>query len=138
MLLQRTIDTAAGYYDFASSGGAVGSMDLVVPVPLNVFLVEFMLYVVTAPTSATSAATISFDVIKTDVSPQVTEVGACFPATVITAMPAEDLKVGINPTNSGDTPFKSLHNFSIGMSIGIEPLTAGQIQFYLRYIGFDF
>jgi|ERR1700722_7141155 len=140
MQLQRTLDTVAFLYDFATTGGAVGSYDLQVPVPINCFKVEFMVFATILPTSATSAATVSFDGIATDVSPNVPQIGSLLPATVITAWAFNAIVIGINPSGVAltVTPSKDNHSISIGMSIGVEPLLSGQLQGYLRYIGFDF
>lgn len=138
MILQRTIDTVAFLYDFATTGGAIGSYDLQVPVPLNCFKVEFMVFATIPPASATNAATISFDGINTSVFPNVAAVGSLLAATLVTAWAGNAVVVGINPSGSGDTPSKDIVNISIGMSIGVEALTAGQLQGYLRFIGFDF
>ena len=73
MILQRTLDTYTGLYDFDTTGGAIGSYDLQVPIPKNAVIVEFIACSLIQPTSG-GAAVITFDIINNSVSPVVTNV----------------------------------------------------------------
>lgn len=144
MIIQRTKDTFCGYYDFNVTGGAVGAYDLQIPVYQNAIIYIYGV-VVTAPlTSATSLATISFDVIDTSVSPQVTFTGALYGAAGITTFynTGQYASYGIAPGSStagiigiGE---KFGNAFSVGMSIGTEPLLSGAIQIFMECILLDF
>lgn len=137
MILQRTFDIYAGYYDFSVSTGAIGSIDLQIPVYANSCIVEFGTRTVATTTSATNIATISFD-IKNLVT-GTTFVGALLPATICTSFVGG---FGIVPgmfLGSGTTPSIFVADtFSIGMSIAVEPLLTGKIQCWCRIISFDF
>lgn len=143
MILQRTVDTYAGMYDFAVSGGLQGSYNLQVPIPNNTAIVEFAAWALTAPTSATNAATISFDTIQTNVNPFITAVGGLKAAALVTAYPTFPGASTIDFTGSsfpGPTSTRTFfvnYNFSIGMTIAIEDLLTGRIVFYLRAISYD-
>jgi len=135
MIIQRTVDVYCGFYDFGVSGGAIGTIDLQVPIPQNTILTEFGVVVKTAPLSG-GLATISFDTLLTSVSPNVLVVGALIPATAIAVFSLGAVVIGIvdptAPLNNG--PF----NLSIAMSIAAFALTTGQLQFYAKGISFDF
>ena len=137
MILQRTLDTVAGLYDFTTTGGAIGSYDLQIPLPDNAFIVEFMAYAIIMPVGGLGA-TFSFDAIDTTVFPNTTNVGALIPASLLALFAFNAVVIGVNPGGGGVTPYKALPNQSIGFSIGVAALTAGQIQFYCRYVSFDF
>jgi hypothetical protein len=136
MILQRTVDTYTGYYDFAVTGGAVGSYDLQVPIPVHTCITEFVVIVKQGFTSAANLATISFDVIVTDVIPNITVVGRFMFPTVA---------FGLIPTYSDfywgsliNTPITNAKTVSVGFSIGVEDLLTGQMQFLARGTSFDF
>ncbi len=140
MILQRTLDTYVGMYDFASTGGAIGSYDLQIPIPKNSCFVEFAAITTIPPTEALIGATISFDLIRTDVNRVTPIIGILLPATPIASFVPLGIIFGLFPgqTGPGFIPFKSPFSFSIGMSIAADALTAGQIQVYMRCISFDF
>lgn len=139
MILQRYQDTVTGQYDFAADGGAIGNIDLGVPIPINSLVYQVMFYVVTLPTSATNIGTISFGQMKTSVSPVSPVVGSLFAALIVSSWGAGTTKVGTNTSGAPSGPFKnSLFSTSVMMSIAVEALTAGKIQFAVSYIGFDF
>jgi hypothetical protein len=136
MIIQRYVDTYVGMYDFAVSGGAVGSIDLQIPVPINFIVREFFVIPIGNPLGG-AGARISFDAIKTDVSPNVTLVGAFIPATLLASFIT--IVYGIFPGGAGvQSPAKFVNCISIGMSISVNPLTAGKIQVVLSGNGFDF
>jgi len=137
MIIQRTRDVYTGMYDFAVSGGAIGSLDLQIPVPANSLIIEFVVRTVTVAASG-GAATISFDLINTSVSPVVTTVGALRAATVIAGNfdGANTIKAGIPQTVN--TAIWVTNPFSIGISIAVAALTAGKITVTLRAISYDF
>ena len=138
MILQRTIDTYAGLYKFAVTGGAIGSYDLQVPMPRNTAYVEFMVYS-NGLASATNTAQISFDAIVLDTNPNTVFVGSFLAATVITSINIGAPIFGtFGNTNMLNPSQLNSATLSIGMSISVEALTAGDIQFYMRGISFDF
>lgn len=138
MILQRTVDTYAGMYDFAVSGGAVGTIDLQVPIPTNSIITHFCTTVSSTVTSA-GASLISFDIIITNASPVVVSVGTLaiaqtFANWAVTA----DVVNGIYPGNAANPVFNAgIFSLSIGMSISVDPLTAGKIKFFATCVSFD-
>jgi len=141
MILQRTTDTYVGMYDFAVTGGAVGSYDLQIPVPNNTVVTEFAVQLAVVPTGGVGA-TISFDRIQTDVSPNVTTVGLFIAATALAGFGAAvgTVTYGRYPGGAAPTfnPFTMTMSISIGMSIAVAALTAGKIKIFMRGITFDF
>lgn len=153
MILQRTIDTYCGMYDFAVTGGAIGSYDLQVPIPQNSVIINFFAVAIIAPLSA-GAATISFDAIDNSVSPVVVGVGGLMPARAKTAFPVRLAVWGMSggigefdaaySTLNTLTPYGKIlvtgqvqHTFSVGMSIGTAVLTAGKILFGCQCVTYD-
>lgn len=144
MILQRTIDTVAGMYDFAVSGGAVGSYDLQVPIPKNVIVKNFVAWVIT-PLDGDVTSTVSFDAIATDVSPKTTAIGYYMGAQVIGGFAfvgaiicGGGIRVNATYVNGNGIPSNiSLNNLSVGFSIGVLPVTAGKIGFFAEYVSFD-
>jgi hypothetical protein len=139
MILQRTKDTYVGYYDFNVTGGAIGSYDLQVPIPVFYLPFTFTIVVVT-PLASAGAATISFDTINTSVFPATTAVGSLLIATAYTSFTgAQNSWYGnLVPTANASGFAKETFAYSIGFSIGTAPLTAGSLQFVLEGVSFDF
>lgn len=144
MILQNNFQYASGLYDFSVSGGAIGPYDLNVPVPTNSALIEFVAWALVNPASG-GAATISFDIVEINQKPIVTFVGGLMLATAYTRfaiVSTNDSNVVAgcwlaNPLGAGNQSFYTNIPFSIGMSIGGAPLTAGKIAFYVRAISFE-
>lgn len=147
MILQRTIDTYVGMYDFGVTGGAIGSYDLQVPIIANCIAVEFgVLALVNAAGGA--GATISFDYILQSFSPPIPILGLLFPATLATFFVGTVIGYGVSPAANLISP--NVQSFdlgavapgtgspgSVGISIGTAPLTAGKLVFFLRVIQLD-
>jgi len=132
MIIQNGFQIYTGLYDFAVTGGAIGSYNLEIPVPSFAIIHEFSVCCPVLPTSA-GAATVSFDNYDLSVSPPVLFVGSLFAATLIAAWTStSDVLVG------GTEPFKSNVPFSVGISIGAFALTAGQFQITIRATLLDF
>ncbi len=141
MIVQRTTDVYCGLYDFAVTGGTIGSYDLQVPVPQNLIVTEFVFTCIDTLISGTLAATVSFDVIDIGVSPPSTFIGFFANARIIGTMTLNNVFCGIAATAQGQIgagAVKLVSTYSIGMSIGVENITAGKIQFFARGISFDF
>ena len=130
MIISRYLDTFVGMYDFATTGGAVGSYDLQIPLPKNSFINEVWVLPIILPTSAANLATVSFDIIDTSVSPPTTTIGGYLGATVVGGM-------SLNVAIGGLAAFYLLTGTSIGMSIGVEPLLTGRLIVFVRATGFD-
>lgn len=137
MVIQRTRDVYTGMYDFAVSGGAIGTIDLQIPVPANSLIIEFVIRTITVPLSG-GAATISFDQVNTSVSPVVNTIGQFRAATVLAGnFDAVNLiKPGVQQGVA--TAIWITNSFSIGMSIAVAALTAGKIVVAMRVLSFDF
>lgn len=137
MVIHRTRDYYAGMYDFAVSGGAIGSIDLVIPIPANSLVIEFGVRTVTTFNGG-GGATISFDIINTTVNPATTTVGGFRAATVLAGNfdGPNLIKAGIPQTIA--TAIFIANNCSIGMSIAVAALTAGKVIVYAKAISFDF
>jgi hypothetical protein len=137
MIIQRTIDTYVGYWNYNTNGGAVGSYDLVVPIPIFSALCEFGVITKQALAGGTGA-TISFDLIDSNVQPNTTSVGALFAATAYTSFVSPfETQWGIVPSKTvpqAQLPYSS----SVGFSIGTAALTAGALIFFVRCVTFDF
>ena len=163
MILQRTVDTYCGLYDFAVTGGAIGSYDLNIPIPINFALTRMYMIPLTSPGSATGAATISFDIINNSVAPIIAIIGGLMSATVVgigdfgiggiffgtdgvdglqefflaTTMPSgPGVPVQVIPSMIGLNAGASFP-FSVGLSIGIEPLLAGKMIIVVEGVSFD-
>jgi hypothetical protein len=140
MQLQRSLDTFCGMYDFAVTGGAIGSYDLQVPIPKNNFLVEFAVIPLIFATSVTNSATISFDLLNLRTG--VLFVGYPFAAKVISTFPGfpvftEVGYFGVQPSDVIQAPTQFTDTRSIGISIGVEPLLSGKLLFMCRCCSFD-
>jgi hypothetical protein len=138
-LIKRTLDTYTGIYDFATDGGAVGALNLQVPIPINATVMEFGVQSVIPPASG-GAATLSFDYIQTNTLPFATSVGFFLAATAITSWAARgNVVMGISPDGAVQVPTSLLiASVSVGMSIGTAALTAGRLIFFCRCVLFDF
>lgn len=137
MIIQRTIDTYTGFYDFAVSGGAIGTIDLQVPIPNNTAYIQFFSVNVQTPTSG-GAATISFDLLVNSIAVPVLLVGKFMAAGVLATFGVpNDIKFGTLPATA-TAPFKLVAAATIAMSIAVAPLTAGKLQFCVSCVSFDF
>lgn len=141
MIIQRFEDTYQGMYDFNVTGGAIGSYDLQVPIPINFSVLEFY-FICSTDFSFGSGSSVSFDVILKDVNPYVTEIGGLLPATAVNTF-AASVNMGISPIPLSLVPvgynpnFITANSISIGMSISVAALTAGRIIVCIRGIGND-
>lgn len=135
MQLKRTDILLAGFYDFDVTGGAVGSYDLQVVIPRFTVVTEFAVVVKDAVTSVGGMATISFDTIQIDVAPPIATVGALLVATLEGSFTLGAVVPGIDPTAP---VFLGGFTFSVGMSIAVEDILTGKLQFYARGVQFDF
>ncbi len=144
MLLQRNIDTYVGMYDFAVTGGAVGSYDLQVPIK-GPCLLEIMAMTVVSVTGG-AGFTISFDaIVWTFGAGPTTVIGGLIAAAGtatygVLAVPSYGRYWGGALTNApvylGSSSVGG-YSLSIGMSIGVNALTAGKIKVFARTIGVD-
>lgn len=156
MIIQRNIDTYCGLYDFAVTGGAIGSYDLQIPIPQNFVIEEFYAVALIAPTSGVGQM-ISFDAINTSVSPNATIIGQFMPATLVVGgltfvpfVPMYGVSGGLQelnidfanvnaliPSTRFAPSIMTVFNMSIGMSISGAPLFAGKIIVAARGTAFD-
>lgn len=143
MIIQRTWDIYVGYYDFNTTGGAIGSYDLLVPVPLNCVVHSFGAVCVT-PLASAGSATISFDAIYKQTT-GIPNIGFFCQAVAYTQLSATGAVYngvqaapnhGLNTAGNGGKILT--YPVSVGMSIAGAALTAGQLQFYIMGITFDF
>lgn len=140
MILQRQLDTFTGYYNFAVYGGAIGIIDLSIPIPANTVYCEFSAICVTPFTSG-GAATVAFGLLETDVNPIVSIPGYFIVPTLFSGYGGTSNAVltGIRPGGTGATSqTKNNHAVSVSMTIAVAAITAGQFQILCRATVFDF
>lgn len=136
MIIQRSFQVITGYYDFAVSGGAIGTIDLQVPTPTNFMFTQFAIFLKTAPTDGIAdLATLSFDYI--DKNNNTVSVGTFMVATTCAALVAAGPIILTIPTVA-NTIGMLADGGSVAMSIAVNPLTAGQIAFVMTGVQLDF
>jgi len=124
----------AGEYVFASdpTAGAVGLINLGVPIPKFSWLTGFWAVGLVAVTGG-AGATISFGLITTDLAVPVSAPAALMAATAIAAFVAQPLR-GVDLDAA---PVRTLNTSDVTMSIAVAALTGGRILFggtFLQYI----
>jgi hypothetical protein len=143
-IVHRSLDTYTGLYDFAVDGGAIGTIDLGVPVPANTLIIEFGFYVLAFPADGGGGpAQISFDTIETDTNPVIINIGQLYISQPINLIMGSYVNFGIIPYKFGlippppDSSINLIYAFNISMSISVVPLIAGKLFFFLRGITID-
>lgn len=116
--------SAKATWDFATDGGTVGTIDLSdATIPDNAIIIEVYASVVTAPTSAGNTGTIKL-VLPTDGDISVD----------ITADGAGTATYGDPSGAPLSTEKKTTAARSLSVTIGTENITAGSIEYYVRYV----
>ena len=137
-IIGRSIDTITGMYDFAADGGAVGTINLQIPIPVNSIFMEAGSYTNVALTSGTSMATVSVDAFDMSTNPPTANV-AFFQAAVLVSN-AQYLKGGLKSFCDPSAPiFSGVPSFpiSVAISIAVEPLLTGQLLFWFRVLTYE-
>ena len=119
---------AKATYDFAVHGGAIGTVNLGVQLPANAIVLDGMVDVLTAPTSA-DAATIAV---------QVEAANDIINAAAITGAPWSTTgRKDIIPVGTAATSKKTTVTRAISVVIGAHALTGGRFSVFLRYVVSD-
>lgn len=119
--------TIGAVYDFSKLGGAVGDYALGIRVPKGARIVDAFAYVSTAATSANSTATIAL---------KAAAANDLFTAAAVSGAPwsTTGRKLAIpDLATVGDTKVTTAE-VEITMSIAVEALTAGVIEFYVTFV----
>lgn len=114
-------------YNFATNGGAVGSILLTPNLPDNAIVVKTIYEVSAAFTSATSTATVSVGIRTDDTSGLVA-------SSVITSGYTLGNHDGIQDGAAATFSNKVASGGQIEMIVGVEPLTAGVATFWFDYV----
>jgi len=115
---------AIATYDFASQGGAIGTISLAVTLPANAVVTDVFTDVLTAPTSSGSDGTIRLNVpTEGNLNAALTADGAA--SGVIAQTP-----------NTGSTvlPKKAAADRVLQVTIATSALTAGKLRYLVRYV----
>ena len=125
--ISNAMKTLAWQYDFAVHGGAVGDIATGCRVPNGAVIVNAFATVVTAATSTNSTATIAF---KANAANDI------FTAAAVSGAPFSSTgqKLAI-PDLATVADYKTMTaERELTMSIAVEALTAGKINFYVTYV----
>lgn len=117
----------AAQYDFAKDGGAVGDFALGIRIPAGALIIDAFAHVQTAATSADSTATIAL---------KAESAGDLFAAAAVSGAPwsTTGRKQGVpDLATVGDTKIMTAER-EITMSIAVQALTAGKINFFVVYV----
>ena len=131
MRLQSHLQTQSGKYDFAFSGGAVGTFLLGTHLPKFSTILNFWVTSFVVPTSG-GAATISFG--SQDLIAPLTDVDGYM---VANAFGAFLLQTPLQGVDMMANPIKQLNPTQVVMAIGGADLTAGELQYNILYIEQD-
>lgn len=129
--LQASFKVQSGQYNFAASGGVVGTFQMGIFLPQNAIIQNFVVNAIVAPTSG-GAATISFGFI--DNIAVVTNLTAYM---VANAFGAFALNTPVRGVDLFANPIKQLNPTQVVMAIGTANLTAGNLQFDIWYTEHD-
>jgi hypothetical protein len=140
MFISSALGNQGGQWDFAVSGGAIGTINLGVFIPKATTILMFQPQALELITGGVGA-TISFDLLQNGVASPVLSIGALLGATPIAdflgglvapPFPAQgQLLTGF--VIFGVAPLALNTEMQITMSIGVSPLTAGKIKFNMNY-----
>jgi len=130
MRIINTLKSIGGIYDFDTDGGAIGSIDLQVALPLYAIPFFLITCVLTVPTSATNAANISFGLITTDIAIPVLYTNYITNPNAILGQTPQLVRA--ETFEDGQT--RILNATSVLFTIDTEPLLSGKIFFNLQYI----
>ena len=130
-ILKVSPQVQAGLYNFDSdpTAGAIGTINLGVHIPAFAVITGFWVTELTNVTSG-GAATISFGTITTNSNPVVSTVNNLMVATAIAGFTAQPLR-GVD---LDATPLRLLVPVDVTMSIAAAALTAGVLQFQIKYL----
>lgn len=118
---------AVGLYDFATDGGAVGDITLRGgSIPSGAIIIDALLHVDTAPTSA-GAATVA---VKTEGAADINA------ADAITGAPWSTTGAKRADLTATTAPVKTTAARSIVATVGTAALTAGRFKVYVTYVEF--
>jgi len=134
MLIQTSSKSQAGIYNFLAdpSVGAVGTINLGVHLPIFSQITGFWVTELVAITGG-AGATISFGLITTDIAIPVSTVNNLMVATVVAGFTAQPLR-GVDLEAA---PLRILNTSDVTMSIAVNPLTAGMLEFLIFYNEFS-
>lgn len=130
MLIQTSSKWQAGIYNFLAdpSVGAVGTINLGVHIPIFAQITGFWVTELVAITGG-AGATISFGLITTDIAIPVSTVNNLMVANVVANFTAQPLR-GVDLDAA---PLRILNTSDVTMSIAVNPLTAGMLEFMISY-----
>lgn len=130
MLITTSPKFQAFLYDFTAdpTAGAVGTINLGCHIPKFAWITGFWITELVNITSG-GAATLSFGLITTDVSPAVSTVNNLMVATAIAGFTTQPLR-GVD---LDATPLRILNTSDVTMSIAVAALTAGKLFGLIEY-----
>jgi len=129
--LQQSFKSQSGEYNFAQSGGVIGTFLMGVFLPENAIVYSFTANAIVAPNSG-GAATISYGFI--DNIAVVTNLVAYM---VANAFGAFVVNVPVQGVNLFANPIKQVNPTEVVMAIGTANLTAGRLYFDIIYTEHD-
>ena len=123
---QEALQTICARYDYAVHGGAVGAIGLRVRVPKEAVIANVFADVITAPTSVDSTATIAV---------HAEAANDLFTAAAVSGAPwsTTGRKQGIPDWATVADYKKTTVEREITLTIAVQALTAGKVDFYITY-----
>jgi uncharacterized membrane protein YjgN (DUF898 family) len=137
-IVQRSEVLYTGRYDFNTDGGAIGTINLGVPITYNCCIYEFSAYVTFDFDDGGLGAMISFDLLDklgvVGVGVLMQPRSIVFPNFTTSALEMGTTADGVAPNNK---PFYWTYESYICMSISAFPLIAGACNVILRAVSFE-
>lgn len=126
---QNNLQSQRFHYNFKSVGGAIGTFQMQIALPISSIVLGFWVDTIVTPTSA-GAATLSFGIQTNDLAVPVTNAIALMGVTAINAFVAGQVIRGVDLNAK---PFKCANTQALIMVVGTAALTAGELYGTIFY-----